>query len=171
MTVTDFKKTVLYAAVSLLAIGFSAWATVPMYTSDQTVAVYIRSIILLCVAACGIIGAGVWSFFGYTRRHREHRADTLLWLIVGGVLLILSVIIVCRFGGMTEDNLNDRALAAINLNIMLFGALPMPFLVRTLWAAGKSARRAPAAVIAALPTVAYAVCILAGVLFRTLHTV
>lgn len=130
MTVNAFVKTIAYATAALLAIGFSVWTVGPMYSSDEIVTAYLRSELLLFLAGCGFLGMGAYSFFAYTKRHREHRADSWFLMICGLAILVLSIVTFCRFGGMTENNFNETSLAAVNLNVMLASALSLPFLVR-----------------------------------------
>lgn len=130
MTVGKCGKTVAYAVATLLVIGFSVWTVGPMYSSDEIVTAYLRSELLLLLAGCGLSGVGAYSFFAYTKRHREHRADSWFLAACGGAILLLAIVTLCRFGGMTEQNFSETSLAAVNLNIMLASALPLPFLVR-----------------------------------------
>lgn len=140
MSVSRFAKTIAYVAAAMAVTVLAVWMAAPlyaaglsdepMYTSAGLVAGYLRSVVLLFVTACGVLGVGVYSFFAYTRRHREHRRDSWFLLAVGGVMLLAAVVVICRFGGMSEENFTTDSYAAINLNLMLIGALPLPFLVR-----------------------------------------
>ncbi len=168
MSLTRTAKSVIYAVSACLAAAFSVWATVPMYSADEIVAGYLRSVLLLFIAACVIAGAGMYTFLAHTRRHPAHRGDSVFGMVLGGALLVIACVIACRFGGVMTENFDSAALAAVNLNVVLFGILPLPFLVRALWmaAAANGEKRWPALAASAAAIVWYAALIAAGYLFR-----
>lgn len=126
---------ILYAVTAVLATFFSAWVCQPMYSSDDLVTAYLRSLVLLFVTACFVLGVGVYSLVAYGRRNRDWRRESIFWLAFGGVLLVAAVCVIARFGGMTSDNFSDASYPALNLNLILFGVLPLPFLIRAAVAA------------------------------------
>lgn len=173
MTISGFVKTVVYAVVSLAVTGISVWMAAPMYTSDEMVTAYLRSELLLFVVACGILGVGVYSFLAYTRRHREHQRDSWFWVALGGVLLVVAVVVICRFGGMSENHFDERSLVAVNLNLMLIGVLPLPFLVRTIIAAlgvrESAVKRIVAWMLTAAAVVLFVIVVATGSLLHTVE--
>ena len=174
MTLSRPTKTVLYAVVGLFMCALAAWTAEPMYSSELSVAVYLRSVVLLCVAACVVLGVGVYIWFFHTRKTRCGRSDAIFWSVVGAVLLLAAVIVTLRFGGMTQQTLGEAA-AAINLNLMLIGMLPAPFLVRTIVLAvgvreGKK-QQTVAAVFAVVSVLAYIGLIVSGHLLRTIDII
>lgn len=175
MKVTKSGKAVLWSAVSLLVMAAAVWMISPLRVTENIVSSYLGSCVRLFCVACCLLGTGVYSFIGYTRRHKEHRTDTWFLLLVGLVLLVLSVVIILRFGGIAEENFDGTANAAINLNIGLCSVLPFPFMVRT-WVLAASSRLTTAqrtlAVIAALAAAAvYLVLVCNGSLFGTVEHV
>lgn len=160
-----------YAATALMVTLFSVWACAPMYSSDDPVTAYLRSVILLFVAACTILGVGVYSLVTYARRHPEQRGESWFLLALGGVTLILAVVVIGRFGGMSDGNFGDSSYTAINLNLILFGLLPLPFWVRAVIAAlGVKTRshRMAAWSAVAVAMVVFLAFVMSG---RLLHTV
>ena len=165
MTLTRFGKGMAYAALSLAALIWALWTVGPLYETEEPVSAYLRTDMLLFIAACTLTGLGAYSWFAYTRRHREHRVDSLFFLIFGGLALIFTVVVVIRFGGMTAENFDPSQSAMINLNLMAAGAMPIPLLVRT-WilvpgCEGK-VRRWIGIAAALIATAAYLGCIAAG---------
>lgn len=175
MKVTKSSKAVLWAVVSLILMAVAVWIIAPLRVSQDIVSSYLGSCVRLFCVACCLLGTGVYCFIGFTRRHKEHRTDTWFLLIVGLILLVLSVIIILRFGGMMEENFDDTSNAAINLNIGLCSVLPLPFLVRT-WALAASSRlskaqRAVAVLAAMAAAVVYIVLVFNGSLFGSVEHV
>lgn len=170
MTLTRLVKVLAYAAAAGLAICWALWTVGPLYGAEEPVAAYLRSDLLLFIAACTLTGIGVYTWLAYTRRHREHLADSRFFLIFGAAVLLFTVGIVLRFGGLTQENFDPAKAAMINLNLMAAGALPIPLLVRT-WilvpGCEKGGKQVMGAAAALVPTAVYAVLIMAG---RLLHT-
>lgn len=166
MKITKCVKAVAYAALAACMTLLAVWTVSPLHNAADSVTAYWRSDILLFVTACSVLGIGVYSFVGYTRRHKSHRADSWFFMAVGAVLLVFAVTVICRFGGITAENFNDASIAALNLNIGTASVLPVPFLVRG-WilacTAGFSKRERRVAVIAvAVATAIYLTMTISG---------
>lgn len=166
-------KTLIYGVLSFLLMGLAVWIVAPMYNGEEIVTAYLRSDLLLFMSACGVLGVGVYSHFAYTKQHREHRRDTWFFVIVGALLLVVTVIVVVRYGGISEQNFDEAANAAVNLNVMLAGALPLPFMIRTAVLAGgvpreKKISRVIGWSVVAVAAVFYIVLIATGRLWNTI---
>lgn len=169
MILTKCRKAVVWAAVSLCLTAVSVWIVTPLHATEEIVSAYLRSSVLLFCVACCVFGTGVYSFIGFTRRRKEHRAETWFLLAVGAVLLLLSVIIILRFGGITEGNFDSTANAAVNLNVGVCSVLPLPFAVRT-WVLAATTRftkkqRGIALAAAVIVAVVYVALVFGGKLF------
>ena len=130
MKITKSVKAVGYAVFAVCITLIAVWTVSPLHNTVDYVKAYWRSDVLLFAMACTVLGVGVYSFFGYTRRHKAHRVDSWFFMAVGALLLILSVAVILRFGGITEENFDTTANAALNLNIGVASVVPLPFLVR-----------------------------------------
>lgn len=166
-------KTLFYGVFSLLLIWLALWTVAPMYNEGEIVTGYLRSDLLLFMSACGVLGVGVYSHFAYTKRHPEHKWDTWFFLIVGALLMVVTVIVVVRYGGISEQNYDEAANAAVNLNVMLAGTMPLPFMIRTAVLAGgvpreKKVARVIGWSVVALAAVLYIVLIATGRLWNTI---
>ena len=84
-----------------------------------------RATLYLFVVGCTLLGAAVYGWRSYIRRHREHAPDALLWLIAGGLVLAFSLYALLSFGA-------DGLAAKLNLMQMILRLLPIPFGVRAL---------------------------------------
>ena len=162
---------IAYALAALVMTLFSAWACAPMYSSDDPVTAYLRSVILLFVAACAILGVGVYVLATLARRRPERRGESWFLLAFGGVTLILAVVVIGRFGGMSDGNFGDDSYTAINLNLILFGLLPLPLWGRAIVAALGAKERSQRIAAWSAVTVAAAVFIVLVASGRLLHTV
>ncbi len=175
MKVTKSGKSLFWAVISLLFMAVAVWIVAPLRVSQDIVSSYLGSCVRLFCVACCVLGTGVYSFIGFTRRHKAHRADTWFLLAIGLVLLVLSVIIILRFGGMMEENFDDTANAAINLNIGICSTMPLPFAVRTWVLAAASrltkAQRTVAVSAAVAVAVVYIVLVFNGSLFGSVEHV
>ena len=175
MKVTKGAKAVLWAAISLALMAVAVWIVTPLRITEDIVSSYLGSCVRLFLVACCLLGVAVYSFIAYTRKHKEHRADSWFMFGIGLAVLVLSVIIILRFGGMMNENFDQTSNAAINLNIGFCSVLPFPFMVRT-WVLAASSRLTKAqravAVLAALATVAvYLVLVFNGRLFGSVEHV
>lgn len=170
MTTTRFGKVTCYAALSLAAVIWAVWTVKPLLEAEMPVGAYLRSDILLFIAGCTLTGIGVYAWFSYIRHHREHRADFWFFLIFGVLTLLFTVIVVIRFGGITEENFDPSSAAMIDLNLMAAGAIPVPLLART-WilvpGCESGAKRWIGAAEAAIAAGAYVWMIAAGILLHT----
>lgn len=172
MIVSRFAKTVVYlvgtAALMLLCACFVS----PMYNPATLEAGYFRSTGFLFAAACVLIGVALYSWRAYTRRHREHFADSLLCLIVGAVYMVAAIAVFLLFGGL-EGTFDESAYAAVNVNSVLLSVLPVPFLIRTIQLSlskGESrGRRIGAAVGAVLLMGLYVFFVASGRMLRTVN--
>ena len=63
--------------------------------------------------------------------------------IIGLVLMILTVFVVVSYGGM-EGTFDKTGHTAVNLNIVLLSAMPLPFLIRAVILAVGAGRENPA---------------------------
>lgn len=68
--------------------------------------------------------------------------DSLFLVATGGTLMLLTVFVVVYYGGM-EGSFDESGHTAVNLNIALFSALPLPFLVRAVVLAVGAGRENP----------------------------
>jgi len=164
--ITKCGKAVAYAVFAACMTALAVWTVAPLHNTTDYVTAYWRSDILLFLTACTIMGVGVYSFLGYTRRHKAHRADSWFFIAVGALLLVFTVVVIVRFGGITAENFNTAATAALNLNIGAASVIPLPFLARG-WALACTARftrreRTAAVVSAAAATAVYAAVIIGG---------
>lgn len=166
MKITKCGKAVAYAVLSVCLTALAVWIVAPLHNAADYVTAYWRSDILLFLTACTIMGVGVYSFWGYTRRRKVHRTDSWFFIAVGALLLVFAVVVICRFGGITAENFNTAATAALNLNIGAASVIPLPFLVRG-WALACTARfsrreRTAALTAMTVATVVYAAVIIGG---------
>lgn len=166
MKITKCVKAVAYAVLAACITALAVWTVAPLHNTVDLVTAYWRSDVLLFLTACSVLGVGVYSFFGYTRRHKAHRADSWFFITVGAALLVFAVIVICRFGGITEENFDAAAAAALNLNIGAASVVPLPFLVRG-WILACTARfsrreRTVSCVAMAVATAVYAAVIIGG---------
>lgn len=171
MKITKCGKAVTYAVLTVFLTAFAMWIVSPLHNAADHVTAYWRSDILLFLTACSVLGVGVYSFVGYTRHRSAHRADSWFFIVTGAVLLVFSVAVILRFGGITEENFDTAAGAALNLNIGAASALPLPFLVRG-WVLACTARftrreRIVSVTAAAVATVVYLSVVISGqLMFR-----
>ncbi len=162
---------IAYAAATLVMTLFSVWACTPMYSSDDPVTAYLRSVILLFAAACGLLGVGVYTLLTFARRRPERRGESWFLMAFGGVVLILAVVVIARFGGMSDGNFGDGSYTAINLNLILFGLLPLPLWGRAVIAALSTKERSHRIVAWSAVAIAAALFIVFAASGRLLHTV
>ncbi len=171
MKITKCVKAVGYALLAVCLTALAVWTVAPLHNSVDYVTAYWRSDILLFLTACSVLGIGVYSFVGYTRRHPIHRVDSWFFMTVGAILLVFTVVVICRFGGITEEYFNAAANAALNLNVGAASVLPLPFLVRG-WILACTARftrreRTVSCVAMAVATAVYAATVVGGQLMFT----
>ncbi len=170
MKITKCGKAVAYAVLSVCLTALAIWIVSPLHNAAEYMAGYWRSDILLFLTACTLLGIGVYSFFAYTRR-TAHRVDSWYFMAVGAVLLVFSVVVIVRFGGITAENFDVTATAALNLNVGAAGVLPIPFLVRG-WVLAGTARfsrrqRATACIAVGVGTAMYLMALIGKqLLFR-----
>jgi len=169
--ITKCTKAVTYAVLAVCFTVFAVWTVSPLHNAADFVTAYWRSDILLFLTACSVLGVGVYSFWAYTRRRKTHRADSWFFILTGAALLAFSVAVILRFGGITEENFDMAAGAALNLNIGAVSAIPLPFLVRG-WILACTARfshkqRTVAVIAAAIATAVYLAAVISGqLMFR-----
>ena len=142
MKITRLAKGIAYLVATVLVSCISVAMQAAMHTEGGLEENYFRSDGVLFLIAATVLGVGVYSWLSYTRRHREHRMDSLFLVATGGTLMLLTVFVVVYYGGM-EGSFDESGHTAVNLNIALFSALPLPFLVRAVVLAVGAGRENP----------------------------
>lgn len=172
MNISRFAKCIVYEVVTALLLVIGVAFQAAMHKSGGLETSYFRSNGFLFLLAVTLIGTAVYSYLSYTRRHKQHRADSLFLLLTGLVLLLVALVIFFRFGGL-ERPFPEAGYTAANINIAVLTALPVPFLVRTFVLAlstreDKPAKRRGVQITALVLTAALVVLLATG---QTLHMV
>lgn len=134
MKLSRFAKGILYLAVTAVMAIISALLQGYMLSEGNLETGYFRSDLILFILAAVLMGIGAYSFLSYTRRHREHRADSLYLFLTGAALMVLTIVVFLQFGGM-EGEFTESGYTAANVNIGVLSALPLPFLARAVYLA------------------------------------
>lgn len=143
MTITRMAKGIAYLVGTVLLTSISVALQTAMHTEGGLEENYFRSDLALFLIAATVMGIGVYSWISYTRRHKEHLPDSLFLTIIGLVLMMLTVFVVVSYGGM-EGTFDKTGHTAVNLNIVLLSAMPLPFLIRAVILAVGAGRDNPA---------------------------
>lgn len=131
MTITfpSWVKAIVYlTATAGLTVAAAVFEN-GMYDDWTAVSSCLSAMWYLFAAGCITMGVGVYSYRSYTKTHREHRADSLLWTLTGLVTVIAFIVLFLGYGGL-DAMLDSTAYAVRNALSMLVSALPLPFLVR-----------------------------------------
>lgn len=177
MKVSRYAKSILYSLFIAVLIVFSTVYQVSMHTAGGMESAYFKSNTYLFIMAAGCLGIGVYSYFSFSRRHREHKADSLLFLFTGLVLMAAVFTAFINFGGLDENLVsagNKLAYTAVNVNIILMSALPVPFYIRSLGLACSKREKSPALrrvalAFSALIAVAYISILALGGMMRLVY--
>lgn len=116
MKITRLAKGIAYLVATVLVACISVAMQAAMHTEGGLEENYFRSDGVLFLIAATVLGVGVYSWLSYTRRHREHRMDSLFLVATGGTLMLLTVFVVVYYGGM-EGSFDESGHTAVNLNI------------------------------------------------------
>lgn len=130
MNISRFAKAVAYECLTALLLVVSAIFQTAMHTKGQMEEAYVRSNVLLFLAAAVLLGVGVYSLMSYTRRHRQHVWDSVFFLVIGFVFMVAAVMTIVNFGGL-EGTFTESGYTAMNVNVVLLTALPAPFWIRS----------------------------------------
>lgn len=164
-------RAVAYAVAALLLTGVSVWTVSPLYRENEVEAALFRAFMLLFLLACVLLGVGVYLHRNFAKKQPLLRADSRFWLIFGGVVLAVAVVLIVRFGGIGADTAADTLRTAGSLTAVLIGAVPLPGLVRgAVLAFGlpRGKARAAALVAVCVSAIVFGVCVAAGPLLHTL---
>ena len=101
-----------------------------LFYAQRVAGAYTRAMVYVFIVACTLLGAVVYGWRGYIRRHREHRTDALLWLGLGVLLLAYAIYAFLSFD--LGNSVTSGVSAAVELMRMVMRALPVPFAVRAL---------------------------------------
>ena len=149
MKITRFGKAVAYLAATAVLFVISVLLMRDIHNMESMVDAYLRSDFYLFILSAAFLGTAVYSYMAYTRRHREHRGDSLFLLILGIITMVTTIILVLQYGGLNENKL-DSALAAVNLNLVLLSVIPAVFLVRAIVLAFTSEKGKPGLLVASI---------------------
>ena len=129
MKITRLAKGIAYLVGAVILTSISVAMQAAMHTEGSVEENYFRSDGVLFLLAATVLGIGVYSWLAYTRRHKEHQRDSLFLILTGLALMLLTIFVVVNYGGM-EGTFDQSGHTAVNLNIVLLSALPLPFLIR-----------------------------------------
>ena len=130
MNISRFAKAIAYECLTALLLVKSVLFQAAMHTEGQMEEAYVRSNVLLFLTAAVLLGVGVYSLMSYTRRHRQHVWDSVFFLVIGFAFMIAAVMTIVNFGGL-EGTFTESGYTAMNVNVVLLTALPVPFWVRS----------------------------------------
>lgn len=172
MRVTRWGKAIGYLLATVGLMTASGILQQPMHTEAGLVAGYFRIVGYLFVFACCLLGACLYSYRAYTRRHREHLWDNLFLLLIGLGVMMAVLALFLQYGGMGED-ITEHSYAAANACVILLSLLPIPFIIRTLVLAFTSEQPKPAArrtvqLLAVVLVLAWIVLVVSGVYLKTI---
>ncbi len=170
MKISRFLKTILYLVLTAILLGISTSLQLAFHRQESLAAAYFQSNLYLFIMAAACLGTAVYSYRAYTRRHREHAADSLFLLLLGIVLMVAAVLTMVSFGGLGEE-FTKTGYTAANVNIVLMSALPLPFLIRAIVLAvscgrHEPSRRTPALIACGVVAAAYVLCLALGGMMR-----
>lgn len=146
MKITRFGKAVAYLVTSAVLFVISAVLMHDMHDTQTMAQVYLRSDFYLFILSAAFLGTALYSFVAYTRRHKEHRGDSLFLLILGIVTMVLTIFVVIKYGGINDEQM-ESALSAINFNLVFMAVIPFVFLIRAVFLACTSEKGRPALLI------------------------
>lgn len=175
MKLTRFAKAILYLAFTALLLLISTLFHAAMHSEGGLEEGYFRSNSYLFILAAVLLGTAVYSYAAYTRRHSEHRTDSLLFFLVGLALMVTVIFAILQYGGL-EGFFEESGYTAANINIVVLTALPLPFLIRAVVLACSTgetsrARRLGAAIAAVVLVAAAVVLVAVGGLARPMRYV
>lgn len=131
MMVSRFAKSLLYtglsAVLTVLAVVYQGKLHAEAGPEDGYFVVH-RVMFLLAVV---LMGVGVYSFLSYTRKRKHHRGDSLMLLLTGMGLMAVTLALWIGFGGVQEP-FDATGYLAVNIQITVLTALPVPFWIRGL---------------------------------------
>lgn len=170
MKISRCTKAVIYQIAAIVLTGVTVYFLLPMRSEEGLEAAYFRSNTFLFVSAAVLLGTGIYTLLSYTRRHREHLPDSVLLLLTGLVLMIMSVATIFVFGGL-DSPFTESGYTAANVNIITLSMLPFPFFIRGLVlsfgrSAEQPANRRAAFAAGILAAAAIVLAVLFGGLFR-----
>lgn len=131
MRITRFTKAVIYEFLTALLLLLSFLFQRDLRDAAQIETAYGRSNWFLFIAAAVMLGVGVYSIMSYTRRYREHILDSVFFILLGVLYMVAFMTVFLMYGGL-EGTFDESGYVAANINIILIGALPLPFLIRTI---------------------------------------
>lgn len=129
MKVSRFAKCVLFLVLTAVSFGVSVYLQLQMHKPGLLEKSYYTMNTYIFITAIALIGSGIYSIQSYTRSHREHLTDSVIFIIFGLVLLIEFVMIWIFFGGL-DKTFDESAYVAVNVNIAVLSILPILFWIR-----------------------------------------
>ena len=107
MKITRFGKAVAYLVASAALFAISAALMHDMHGTEDMAAAYLRSDIYLFVLSAAFLGTSAYSYMAYTRRHKEHRGDSLFCLLLGIVTMVLTLSLIHIWFGRSAADAPD----------------------------------------------------------------
>ncbi|MDD2362807.1 MAG: hypothetical protein PHH84_07645 [Oscillospiraceae bacterium] len=124
-------KALAYQISTIIITAFTFYFVRLMNSAETIEAAYFRSNSYMFAVASVLLGCGIYSYISYTRHYREHAGDSLLLVLVGLALMIISVSSTIVFGGL-DMPFTEQGYNAANINIIALSALPIPFFIKGL---------------------------------------
>ena len=170
MKISRFAKAIMYLVATVGLLAISVYFQVGMHRKDGLEASYFGSMIYMYILAATFVGTAIYSYASYTRRHREHRMDSLFVLFVGLAVMTAAITTFVCYGGL-QETFTESGYTAANLNMILLTAVPVPFLIRSIVLActtheNSRARRLGVQVAALLVAVVMGVLIATGSMMK-----
>ena len=131
MKITRSVKVIVYLVCALLMLAMSIWVQSRFHNSETMHAAYFFANAYLLIGGVVLTGVAAYSWGAYTRRHSEHVVDSLFLLVVGLLVLVSGLFSVLSFGGLSDVS-DNRWISAVNLDIVFLSLFPIPFFGRSL---------------------------------------
>lgn len=129
MHISRFVKAILYLAVTVLLLVLSASLQMAMHTEGGLENAYFRSSAYIFITAVACLGTAIYSYKAFTKRHSEHKADSLFFFLTGLLLTVSALGVLVFFGGLSSP-FGQTGYTAANVNILLMTLIPLPFFIR-----------------------------------------
>ncbi len=129
MTLSRFAKSLLYTGLAAVLTALSVYYQQMLHQESGPAAGYFAIHRVLFFVAVALMGVAVYSFLSYTRKQKRHRADSLMLLISGVLLMVVTIALWIGFGGVQEP-FDATGYMAVNIQIAVLTVLPVPFWIR-----------------------------------------